>query len=419
MVRLGKTFGNLMVDLRATNEKLRPGRTASSARRPGSTATAADALLERCGGELKTALVAQLAGVSADEARERLRDGRTGGCGPAVGHERQHGRADANGTGRTSSSASTAAARARSRCSRRATARGWQVLGRGEAGPSNLQAVGHGRGAGGARRGRSTGAFAAAGRAARDRFGAACLGLAGAGRPEDQDVDPRVGRADAHWPRRVDGDRGRGAAARGRHAGRLGRGGRRRDRVDGVRPRRRTAATARAGGWGYLLGDEGSGYAIALAGLRAAARAADGRGAGDAAHRPPARRARADAARGTDRRSSTAAATGRRSRRSPRWCWRPPQPATRSRTRSSATPPRELAAAAAAAARSARISAPTFPVALAGGLLVVVARLPRAVPRRARRPRADGRPGRRSSPNRPKGPSDSRSTRLRVRCSAS
>ena len=35
----------------------------------------------------------------------------------------------------------------------------------------------------------------------------------------------------------------------------------------------------RAGGWGYLLGDEGSGYAIGLAGLRAACRAADGRGA--------------------------------------------------------------------------------------------------------------------------------------------
>src|SRR5207302_776208 len=35
--------------------------------------------------------------------------------------------------------------------------------------------------------------------------------------------------------------------------------------------------TARAGGWGPLLGDEGSGYAIALAGLRAAARSADGR----------------------------------------------------------------------------------------------------------------------------------------------
>jgi len=35
---------------------------------------------------------------------------------------------------------------------------------------------------------------------------------------------------------------------------------------------------ARAGGWGYLLGDEGSGYAIGLAALRAVMRAADGRG---------------------------------------------------------------------------------------------------------------------------------------------
>jgi len=35
---------------------------------------------------------------------------------------------------------------------------------------------------------------------------------------------------------------------------------------------------ARVGGWGYLLGDEGSGYWIALAGLRAACRAADGIG---------------------------------------------------------------------------------------------------------------------------------------------
>lgn len=35
--------------------------------------------------------------------------------------------------------------------------------------------------------------------------------------------------------------------------------------------------TVRVGGWGRLLGDEGSGYGLALAALRAAARAADGR----------------------------------------------------------------------------------------------------------------------------------------------
>ncbi|WP_417386152.1 BadF/BadG/BcrA/BcrD ATPase family protein [Gimesia sp.] len=37
-------------------------------------------------------------------------------------------------------------------------------------------------------------------------------------------------------------------------------------------------AVARAGGWGYLLGDEGSGYQIALAALQGIARAVDGRG---------------------------------------------------------------------------------------------------------------------------------------------
>lgn len=36
-------------------------------------------------------------------------------------------------------------------------------------------------------------------------------------------------------------------------------------------------STARAGGWGFLFGDEGSGYWIAVAGLRAVIKAADGR----------------------------------------------------------------------------------------------------------------------------------------------
>lgn len=42
--------------------------------------------------------------------------------------------------------------------------------------------------------------------------------------------------------------------------------------------RNSSGETVRAGGWGYLLGDEGSGYAIALAALRAVTQAADGRG---------------------------------------------------------------------------------------------------------------------------------------------
>ena len=39
-----------------------------------------------------------------------------------------------------------------------------------------------------------------------------------------------------------------------------------------------TGRTTRAGGWGHLIGDEGSGYEIGRAALQAAARAADGRG---------------------------------------------------------------------------------------------------------------------------------------------
>jgi len=73
MVRLGKTFGNLMVDLRATNEKLRQRTNRIVREVTGLDLEAADVLLERCGRELKTALVAHLAGVNADEARERLR----------------------------------------------------------------------------------------------------------------------------------------------------------------------------------------------------------------------------------------------------------------------------------------------------------------------------------------------------------
>src|SRR5262249_10636485 len=53
-------------------------------------------------------------------------------------------------------------------------------------------------------------------------------------------------------------------------------GGRRRGRGPGGRAAGGRAG--RAGGWGHLLGDEGSGYAIALAALQAVMRSADGAG---------------------------------------------------------------------------------------------------------------------------------------------
>src|SRR5207244_2124432 len=42
--------------------------------------------------------------------------------------------------------------------------------------------------------------------------------------------------------------------------------------------RNRSGETARAGGWGYILGDEGSGFDLARQALRAATQFADGRG---------------------------------------------------------------------------------------------------------------------------------------------
>ncbi len=74
MIRLGKTFGNLMVDVQATNNKLR-----ERARRIVATACEiamndAEELLTQCNGEVKTAIVSQLARVTAEQARQRLAD---------------------------------------------------------------------------------------------------------------------------------------------------------------------------------------------------------------------------------------------------------------------------------------------------------------------------------------------------------
>ena len=73
MVRLGKTFGNLMVDVVATNDEApRRACVASSRRRPAPTRTQVDEALDAAGGDAKVAIVSLLAGVDADEARARL-----------------------------------------------------------------------------------------------------------------------------------------------------------------------------------------------------------------------------------------------------------------------------------------------------------------------------------------------------------
>ena len=72
MVLLGKTYGNLMVDVCATNDKLRARAVSIVARAAGLEREAAAELLAACGGEARVAIVAARAGVSAEEARSRL-----------------------------------------------------------------------------------------------------------------------------------------------------------------------------------------------------------------------------------------------------------------------------------------------------------------------------------------------------------
>ncbi len=72
MVRIGKTLGNRMIDLRPTNEKLRIRTRRILRELAGLNELDAAETLERCGGELKRALVVALAGVSPEEAEALL-----------------------------------------------------------------------------------------------------------------------------------------------------------------------------------------------------------------------------------------------------------------------------------------------------------------------------------------------------------
>ena len=72
MILLGKTFGNLMVDVQATNYKLRQRALSIVRQATGLDAEAAENLLVSAGDDVKTAILMQRAGISPEEARERL-----------------------------------------------------------------------------------------------------------------------------------------------------------------------------------------------------------------------------------------------------------------------------------------------------------------------------------------------------------
>ncbi|MGW3076029.1 N-acetylmuramic acid 6-phosphate etherase [Kitasatospora sp. NPDC001132] len=78
MVRLGRTYGNLMVDLRATNDKLRDRARRIVAEATGADEVAIDRALTATGGRAKDAILSLLADVDAPTAARLLKasDGR-------------------------------------------------------------------------------------------------------------------------------------------------------------------------------------------------------------------------------------------------------------------------------------------------------------------------------------------------------
>jgi len=265
MVRLGKTFGNLMVDLRATNVKLKARTNRIVRQLLHVRSDEADTILARCDGELKTALVVGRTGWTPDNARRRLTE-----CGgriadvlasqpPDVRHPKLVLGIDGGGTRTVALLAEITGAPV-------------TTLARGEAGPSNMKAIG------------PAAAFTAIDRAVelafananrpRGQVRVACLGLAGAGRPDDQAAvrawAGRVRLADAvevvgdvALPVALLPDRWGVAVVAGTGSC--------------VWARAADGRTTRAGGWGPLLGDGGSGYAVALHALRNICRSADRR----------------------------------------------------------------------------------------------------------------------------------------------
>jgi len=275
MVKLGKTFGNLMVDLQATNQKLADRSRRIVSMLTGVTTQDAAELLERSDGDVKTAVVVQHRGVTADVARQllvqgggqlrrALEDAPPGSPGIAIpGSLRSHEETLILGI---DGGGSKTLAWLATRDGTDST-----PLGIGDAGPSNPQSVGWAAALANIDRAIQR-AFAAA-NIERGPVAAACLAIAGAGRDADQErlrtwakqrrIANELAVTHDAMPILAAGTRnltgialicGTGSLAFGRDA---------------------AGITARSGGMGYLLSDDGSGYDIARLGLRAVARAID------------------------------------------------------------------------------------------------------------------------------------------------
>ena len=282
MVRLGKTYGNLMVDLQTTSQKLADRSRRIVMALTDLTEPEAEAKLQNCGGDVKTAVVAHLRSISADEARRLLAE-MNGHLRKALEQPTSESKAkftsdrpadqptvsadelvlgiDGGGSKTTAWLALTESSRG-------------EPLGRGTSGPSNPQSVGWDV----ATRNLDRAVIAAFADAGREPaiVASACVALAGGDREyergrltewaEQRRLARRFHATHDAAPLLAAGTpdgtgiaviAGTGSLAFGRNS---------------------AGQTARAGGWGHLFGDEGSGYAMALAGLTAVAKSLDGRG---------------------------------------------------------------------------------------------------------------------------------------------
>jgi N-acetylmuramic acid 6-phosphate etherase len=72
MILLGKTYGNLMVDVQPTNRKLHHRAVGIVQQATRLARDAAEALLQEAGGEVKTAIIVGRTGIAPEQAREQL-----------------------------------------------------------------------------------------------------------------------------------------------------------------------------------------------------------------------------------------------------------------------------------------------------------------------------------------------------------
>lgn len=90
MIKMGKVYGNLMVDVKATNEKLHQRAVSIVCTAAGVDESIARAALEKCGDSCKTAIVMLLLGLDPEEAARTLSNA-DGRIAQAIAENRREG----------------------------------------------------------------------------------------------------------------------------------------------------------------------------------------------------------------------------------------------------------------------------------------------------------------------------------------